>query len=79
MESDRDILIRLDQKVSDIHRDMAQPGGRVPKLEGKVDSHDAQLNRLFGAQSIARWFIGGICAVVLAVGIALLTHLLGGK
>lgn len=78
-DSDRDILIRLDQKVSDIHRDMTQPEGRVPKLELKVDEHAAHLNRLAGSQSMAKWFIGGIMAAVLAVGVALLTHLLGGK
>lgn len=79
LESDRDILIRLDQRVSDIHRDMTQPEGRVPKLESKVEDQGAKLNQLFGGMTTAKWFIGGICLAVLSIGVAFLTHVLGGK
>lgn len=78
-ESDRDILIRLDQKVSDIHRDMTQPEGRVPKLESKVEDHAAHLNQLSGSMSTSKWFLAGIGAILLALATVLATHMLGGK
>jgi hypothetical protein len=78
-ESDRDILIAVKTKVDEIHRDMTQPGGRVPRLEGTVEEHSAQLNQLSGSVGTSKWFLAGIGALVLALISVLASHLLGGR
>lgn len=78
-ESDRDILIELRTKVTEIHRDMTQPEGRVPKLEATVDDHAKQINQVSGGLSAAKWFLAGIGALLLALATVLATHLFGGK
>jgi hypothetical protein len=65
-ESDRDILIELRTKVGEIHRDMTQPEGRVPKLEATVEGHGKQINTFSGGLRTALWFIAGICTLLLA-------------
>jgi len=78
-ESDRDILIELRTKVGEIHRDMTQPEGRVPKLEVTVDEHSSQINSFAGGLKVALWVIGLVGTLVLAFGGVLLAHVLGGK
>lgn len=81
-DSDHDILVRLDQRVEDIHRDMTQPEGRVPKLEVRVSGHDKILNTMEGATGMARWIIGIVIALTVGfLGLAgvVLAHILGGK
>lgn len=81
-ESDRDILIELRTKVTEIHRDMTQPEGRVPKLEARVDNHAGQLNTMKGAAGMARWIIGIVVALtvgLLGLGGVVLDHILKGK
>lgn len=79
MDSDRDILIRLDQKVSEIHRDMTQPEGRVPRLEAKVEVHATQISTASGSLKTLLWVISGIGILAMAFGGVLLAHILGGK
>lgn len=78
-ESDRDILIELRTKVTEIHRDMTQPEGRVPKLEMKVDSHGARLNQYEGSVRTAVWIVGGIGILFVTLAGVVFAHILGGK
>lgn len=78
-ESDRDILIAVRTKVEEIHRDMTQPEGRVPKLEATVVEHSAQINSFTGGLRVSVWVIGIIGTLVMAFGGVLLAHILGGK
>jgi hypothetical protein len=68
---DHDLLIRMDAKVSEIHTEMTQPQGRVPRLEVTVKEHSSQIN----------FWRGGIAAcalLILALGAVLLAHMMGG-
>lgn len=78
-ESDRDILIDLRSKVTEIHRDMTQPEGRVPKLEARVEGHAEKINSFTGSFRTTVWFIAGIGGLLLALGTVVLAHILGGK
>ena len=70
-ESDHDLLIRMDAKVTEIHTEMTQPQGRVPRLESVVKEHSSQIN--FWRGGIA------VCAfLILVFGAVLLAHMLGG-
>jgi hypothetical protein len=71
-DSEHDLLIRIDAKVAEIHADMTQPHGRVPRLEEKVEEHGSQIN----------FWRGGIAVcvlLILALGAAFLAHVMGGK
>ncbi len=70
--NDHDVLIRMDQKVTEIHTEMTQPQGRVPRLEIKVENHAKQIN--FWRGSIA---VIAFCLIILATVLA--GHVLGGK
>lgn len=67
-----EILIRLDQRVADIHRDMTDENGRIPKMERKVDSHGEQINFWRGAI----WILAGVLTLFGGVVVA---HILGQK
>lgn len=78
-ETDRDILIRLDQKVEEIHREMTQPEGKVPKLERRVDEHASKINSASGAVRAFVWILGGIGLLFVTLAGVVFAHILGGK
>lgn len=77
-ESDRDILIELRTKVTEIHRDMTQPEGRVPKLETVVDDHTIQISAASGGLKTLMWILGGIGLLLVTVAGVVFAHILGG-
>jgi hypothetical protein len=78
-ESDRDLLIAVKTKVDAIHRDMVEPGGRVPKLEATVDDHSERINTFTGSFRTMVWVISGVGILMMAFGGVLLAHIMGGK
>ncbi len=70
--SERDILIEVRTKVNDIHFNMTQPGGKVPRLESIVEKHASQISYWKGAVAV-------IAILILAFGAVLAEHLLSGK
>ena len=70
-ESDRDILIRLDERTAKMHDELlGAPGreGRIPKVEAKVETHGDQIAFWRGAI----WIIGGLLVLL---GGALAEHI----
>lgn len=78
--SDHDLLIRIDSTVAEVHREMIQPEGRVPKLQKSFDEHNEEDDKRFGAiQSQISYWKGGIavlCFLIVAVGAVVLDHIL---
>jgi hypothetical protein len=78
-ESDRDLLIAVKTKVDAIHRDMVEPGGRVPKLEETVDDHSKSINTFAGSFKTIVWVLGGLGLLFVGLSGVVLAHVLGGK
>lgn len=78
-ESDRDLLIAVKTKVDAIHRDMVEPGGRVPKLEATVDDHSERINTFKGSISALMWILGGVGLLLVTLSGVVMAHILGGK
>jgi hypothetical protein len=78
-ESDRDILIELRTKVTDIHREMTDPSGKVPKLEVKVENHAKQISSFSGGLRVTVWILGGLGLLFVGLSGVVLAHILGGK
>ena len=78
-DSDRDILIAVKTKVDAIHRDMVEPGGRVPKLEATVDEHTSQISSFSGGLRVTVWILGGLGLLFVGLSGVVLAHILGGK
>ena len=79
VETDRDILIAVRSKVDEMHRELTQAGGKVPKLEAKVEDHATRINSFSGGLRVALWVIAGIGTLLMAFGGVLLAHIMGGK
>ena len=77
-QTDREMLTEVKTLVGEIHREMTQPEGKVPKLEAKVDDHAKQINTFKGSVSTLVWIIGGIGILMMAFGGAFLEHVWGG-
>lgn len=77
-ESDRDLLIRIDERTARMHVELLGEDGRVPKLEDTTDRHAAQINTFTGGMSAIKWVLGGIGLALLTLGATVLAHVLGG-
>ena len=71
MESDRDILIRVDQKVTDMHQELLGKDGRVPVIEKELKKQGEQIHFWRGGLALA-----GLLLIVF--GAILWAHLSGG-
>lgn len=69
---DHDLLIRMDAKVTEIHTEMTQPQGRVPRLEKTVEGHAKQINFWRGSIAILAFSLMVIATLLAA-------HVAGGK
>lgn len=74
-EKSYEILIRLDQRVGDMHTQLLGPEGRIPKVEETVEEHAAQIHQWTGSIKTGAWIIGVILTLF---GGILVTHLLSG-
>ena len=77
--SDRDILIAVRTTVEAIHRDMVEPGGRVPRLEGKVEEHSTQISSAAGGVKVIVWAMGILALLLVTLAGVVLAHVLGTK
>jgi hypothetical protein len=68
-----EILIRLDQKVGDMHTQLLGPDGRIPKAEEILEEHSAQIHQWTGQLKLGAWVIGMLLTLF---GGVLVTHLL---
>lgn len=72
MESDRDILIRIDERTRGLHDELigsAERDGRIPLIESKLNAHASQINFWRGAIAV-------IAALMVAFGGTLIAHVL---
>ena len=68
-----EILIRLDQRVDDLHTNLLGPNGRLPKVEETVEEHAAQIHQWTGSIKVGAWIVGVILTLF---GGVLVTHIL---
>jgi cytochrome b subunit of formate dehydrogenase len=71
-ENDHDILIRMDQKLTDVHTELLGESGRVPKVEKEVKKQGEQIHFWRGALALAGF-------IILVFGVILWAHISGGK
>lgn len=65
-ESDRELLIRIDERTLHIHTELLGEDGRVPKLEKTTTEHASQINMWRGAILILAGLVTIFGGVVLA-------------
>ena len=79
--SDREILIEVRTTVVGLRTELLGGEGRegrIPKLEDAHESHAEQINQFVGGLGTIKWVVGAIGATLLALGTAVLAHMLGG-
>jgi hypothetical protein len=67
-----EILIRLDQRVEDLHTSLIGPNGRIPKVEETVEEHSAQIHQWTGSLKLGTWVVG---AILTLFGGVLVSHI----
>jgi hypothetical protein len=50
-----EILIRLDQRVGDMHTQLLGPDGRIPKVEEDVKENSKQIHQWTGSIKLGAW------------------------
>jgi hypothetical protein len=73
-----EILIRLDQRVGDMHTQLLGPDGRIPKVEETIEDHAEKIHTFTGGMRMGMYIISGIGIIMMAFGGVLLAHILGG-
>jgi hypothetical protein len=68
-----EILIRLDQRVDDLHTNLLGPNGRLPKVEETIDEHSAQIHQWTGSLKMGVWVFG---ILITLFGGVLVQHIL---
>lgn len=71
-----EILIRLDQKVDDMHLALLGGNGsvgRIPKVEEAVEEHAAQIHQWTGSLKMGAWIFGILLTLF---GGVLVTHIM---
>ena len=65
-----EVLIRLDQKVDDLHVALLGNQGRIPKVEADVvkveadvEKHAAQIHEWVGSIKIGVWIVGALLTI----------------
>jgi hypothetical protein len=75
MASDREILLRVDERTTALHNELIGPdrrSGRIPKIEETQKKHAEQINFWRGAIAI-------LAALLTILGAAFMNHVWAGK